>query len=144
MFPARYYDGTQHRSTIELGLVPIDVSLRELRCGFTELSGSVIPVNPVVMEEPIPWRLFGGRVTPEDVKRLIEEEIEDAEATVTHPRGEHDDDHLAAVVVSPAFEGESLVQQHQLVYDALGEHMTRDIHALELKTYTPDEYEDKN
>ncbi|WP_158057227.1 BolA family protein [Halorussus halophilus] len=77
----------------------------------------------------------------DDVKRLIEENVEDAEATVTHPRGEHDEDHLAATVVSPAFEGETLVAQHQLVYDALGDHMTTDIHALELKTYTPEEYE---
>ncbi len=77
-----------------------------------------------------------------DVERLIETGIEDARATVTHPRGPDDDDHLAAVVVSPAFEGEPLVQQHRLVYDALGEHMTTDIHALELKTYTPEEYED--
>lgn len=76
-----------------------------------------------------------------EVARLIESDIEDAEATVTQPRGTHDDDHLAAVVVSPAFEGESLVSQHQMVYDALGEYMTRDIHALELKTYTPEEYE---
>lgn len=76
-----------------------------------------------------------------EVERLIEDGVENAEATVTHPRGTHDEDHLAAVVVSPAFEGESLVAQHQLVYDALGEHMTTDIHALELKTYTPAEYE---
>ncbi len=78
---------------------------------------------------------------PDRVAQLIEEGIEDARATVHRARGEHDDDHLAAVVVSPAFEGKSLVAQHQLVYDALGEHMTRDIHALELKTYTPEEYE---
>jgi stress-induced morphogen len=77
----------------------------------------------------------------EEVERLIESGIEDADAAVTQPRGPEDDDHLAAVVVSPAFEGKPLVQQHQLVYDALGEHMTRDIHALELKTYTPEEYE---
>lgn len=77
----------------------------------------------------------------DEVARLIESDIEDAKATVTQPRGTHDDDHLAAVVVSPAFEGESLVSQHQMVYDALGEYMTRDIHALELKTYTPEEYE---
>lgn len=77
----------------------------------------------------------------EDVAALIESEIEDSEATVSQPRGVHDEDHLAAVVVSTAFEGKSLVQQHQLVYDALGEHMTTDIHALELKTYTPEEYE---
>lgn len=79
----------------------------------------------------------------EDVEALIESGIEDGEATVTHPRGTHDEDHLAAVVVSPAFEGKPLVQQHQLVYDALGEHMTTDIHALELKTYTPEEYENQ-
>jgi stress-induced morphogen len=74
-----------------------------------------------------------------EVERLIESGIEDAEASVTQPRGE-DDDHLAAVVVAPAFEGETIVNQHEQVYDALGEHMTTDIHALELKTYTPAEY----
>ncbi|NHN58441.1 MULTISPECIES: BolA family protein [Halorussus] len=78
----------------------------------------------------------------EDVAELIEDNIEDAEATVTHPRGPEDEDHLAAVVVSPAFEGELLVDQHEMVYDALGDHMTEDIHALELQTYTPDEYEE--
>ena len=77
----------------------------------------------------------------EDVERLIEANLEDADATVTHPRGPDDEDHLAATVVSPAFEGVPLVQQHELVYDALGDHMTTDIHALELKTYTPEEYE---
>jgi stress-induced morphogen len=82
-------------------------------------------------------------MNPEDVMRLIEENLEDAEATVSHPRGMDDEDHLAATVVSPAFEGESLVQQHEMVYDALGDHMTNDIHALELKTYTPDEYDDR-
>nr|WP_279530078.1 BolA family protein [Halospeciosus flavus] len=78
----------------------------------------------------------------DDIEELIESNIEDAEAEVTRARGKHDDDHLAATVVSPAFEGESLVNQHQLVYDALGDHMTTDIHALELSTYTPEEYEE--
>ena len=79
---------------------------------------------------------------PADVEDLIESNLEDAEATVTHARDEHDDDHLAATVVSPAFEGLPLVQQHQQVYDALDDHMTTDIHALELSTYTPEEYEE--
>ena len=79
----------------------------------------------------------------DEVQRLIEENLEDADATVSHPRGVHDEDHLAATVVSPAFEGEPLVQQHQLVYDALDGHMTTDIHALELKTYTPEEYAER-
>ncbi|GAB7017521.1 BolA family protein [Halostagnicola sp. A-GB9-2] len=81
-------------------------------------------------------------MNPADVEDLIESELEDADATVTRARGEHDDDHLAATVVSPAFDGLSLVQQHQNVYDALDGHMTTDIHALELSTYTPEEYED--
>jgi len=79
---------------------------------------------------------------PEDVERLIEDELADAKASVRRARGDHDDDHLAATVVSPAFKGRSLVDQHQLVYDALGDHMTTDIHALELSTYTPDEYDE--
>jgi stress-induced morphogen len=80
----------------------------------------------------------------EDVERLIEQNLEDADATVTHPRGVDDEDHLAATVVSPAFEGVPLVQQHELVYDALGEHMTTDIHALELKTYAPEEHAEQS
>jgi len=79
---------------------------------------------------------------PEEVERLIEANVPDATAEVTLPRGPDDEDHLAATVVSPAFEGESLVDQHQLVYDALGDHMTEDIHALEVTTYTPEEAPD--
>lgn len=76
---------------------------------------------------------------PEEVERLIESNLPDATADVGRPRGVHDDDHLAATVVSPAFEGKSLVDQHDMVYDALGEHMTADIHAIELTTRTPSE-----
>ena len=82
----------------------------------------------------------------DEVERRIEAGIPDAEATVTLPRvpdEDHEDAHFAAVVVSPAFEGETLVQQHQLVYDALGDAMTTEIHALEMKTFTPDEYEER-
>ncbi|MFB6108877.1 MAG: BolA family protein [Haloplanus sp.] len=81
----------------------------------------------------------------DDVERLIEAGIDGAAATVTKPRvpdEDHEDAHFAAVVVSPAFEGKRLVEQHQMVYDALEGHMTTDIHALEMKTYTPEEYEE--
>ena len=77
----------------------------------------------------------------DELESIIEAEIPDATATVSRARGSHDDDHLAATVISPAFEGESLVDQHEMVYDALGERMTTDIHALELKTYTPEQYD---
>ena len=84
-----------------------------------------------------------SHMSPEEVEAVIEEEIPEAEATVTLPRVHNDegeDAHYAAVVVSPAFDGETLVAQHQMVYDALEGHMTTDIHALEIKTYTPEEY----
>jgi len=80
-----------------------------------------------------------------DIEAAIEAGIKDCEATVSRPRSvdeEFEDAHFAATVVSPAFEGETLVDQHQQVYDALGEHMTTDIHAIELTTYTPEEYEE--
>lgn len=83
-----------------------------------------------------------GDMDPADIEALIEESLPDAEADVTRPRGPDDDDHFAATVVSPAFEGKNLVEQHDLVYDALGEKMTTEIHAIELSTYTPDEAED--
>ena len=81
-----------------------------------------------------------------DIEAAIEAGIDDAEATVSRPRQvdeAYEDAHYAAVVVSPAFEDKRLVAQHQLVYDALGEHMTTDIHAIELETYTPEQYADK-
>ncbi|HEX9619969.1 MAG TPA: BolA family protein [Polyangiaceae bacterium] len=49
-------------------------------------------------------------------------------------------DHWEALVVSAAFAGKSLIEQHQLVYRALGEAMAGPIHALALKTYTPEAY----
>lgn len=78
----------------------------------------------------------------DDVAELIEAGIEDADATVEKTRHEEDEDHLAAVVVSPAFEDVRLVDRHKMVYDAVGEAMTTEIHALEIKAYTPGEYED--
>jgi len=77
----------------------------------------------------------------EEVAALIEDELPDVTATVTTPRDPDDDKHYAVRVVSPAFEGKTLVDQHQLVHDALGEHLTREIHAIELRTLTPDEAE---
>ena len=47
-------------------------------------------------------------------------------------------DHWEALIVSKAFAGRSRIEQHQLVYAALGELMAGPIHALALKTLTPD------
>ena len=55
-----------------------------------------------------------------------------------------DGTHFEAVIVSPAFEGKRMVQQHQLVYAALGDRMRAEIHALGMKTYTPSQWQDLN
>jgi acid stress-induced BolA-like protein IbaG/YrbA len=44
------------------------------------------------------------------------------------------------VIVSAAFAGLSRIRQHQLVYGALGERMREEIHALSMKTYSPEEW----
>ena len=49
--------------------------------------------------------------------------------------------HFEAIVVSALFRGKPKVRQHQLVYAALGERMREDIHALSIKTLTPEEWQ---
>jgi acid stress-induced BolA-like protein IbaG/YrbA len=52
-------------------------------------------------------------------------------------------DHFEAVVVSELFEGKGLVERHQLVYNAIGEAMRAQVHALTLKTLTPAQYQNR-
>jgi acid stress-induced BolA-like protein IbaG/YrbA len=52
-----------------------------------------------------------------------------------------DGTHFDAVVVSSLFEGKRMVQQHQMVYAALGDRMRAEIHALALQTYTPTQWQ---
>ncbi len=48
--------------------------------------------------------------------------------------------HFRATIVSPRFEGLSIVEAQRLVYQALAEEMKSEIHALAMKTLTPDQY----
>lgn len=49
--------------------------------------------------------------------------------------------HLQVTVVSPQFEGVSLINRHRMVHQALKEAFAQGLHALELKTYTPQEWD---
>jgi acid stress-induced BolA-like protein IbaG/YrbA len=71
--------------------------------------------------------------------RSIEDSIR-AGLPVTHLTVSGDGAHFEAVIVSPSFAGLSRVKQHQLVYGALGERMREEIHALSMKTYSPEEW----
>jgi stress-induced morphogen len=75
---------------------------------------------------------------PARIQALLEQGLPDCTALVTDNAG--DKQHFQAEVVSSAFEGVSLVKQHRMVYQALGQHMRSDIHALALKTYTPSKW----
>ena len=67
-----------------------------------------------------------------EIERLIKQGIPDATVEITALAD--DDDHFAARVISSEFAGKSKVQQHQLVYKALGQTMGGALHALQLQT----------
>jgi acid stress-induced BolA-like protein IbaG/YrbA len=69
----------------------------------------------------------------------IESSIRDALAC-NHLEVRGDGAHFEAVIVSPAFAGLNRVRQHQLVYAALGDRMRQEIHALSMKTFSPEEW----
>ena len=70
------------------------------------------------------------------IEALIREAMPDAKVVIEDLRG--DGDHYSALVVSPACAGKSRVQQHQMVYAALGGRMGGELHALALQTCTPE------
>ena len=71
----------------------------------------------------------------DDIVSLIKETFPDAEVEIQDLRG--DGDHYAATVTSKEFEGKTRIQQHQMVYKALGTRMGNELHALALKTKAP-------
>ncbi|NJL85610.1 MAG: BolA family transcriptional regulator [Leptolyngbyaceae cyanobacterium SM1_1_3] len=76
-------------------------------------------------------------ISPDQVESMIQTGLPDADVEVQDLTG--GGDHYQVTVVSSAFEGCSLIQQHQLVYKALQQAMSSEaIHALSLKTYTPE------
>ena len=68
----------------------------------------------------------------EDIEAMIREALPDAKIEIVDTAG--DQNHYAAKVVSAAFAGKSLVQQHQMVYRALKGRMGGELHALQLTT----------
>ncbi len=76
-------------------------------------------------------------MNPEELKKLIKEAFADGHVDVTG-----DGRHFSAVVVSRAFSGKNMIAQHRLVYAALGDRFdTEAVHALSLKTYTPEQWQ---
>ena len=74
-------------------------------------------------------------VTPESIQQSIASGL-----ACEHVEVIGDGQHFQALIVSSAFAGKNRVQRHQLVYGALGERMREEIHALSMRTLTPEEW----
>jgi len=72
---------------------------------------------------------------PDEIKNIIENGLPGSIVKVIG-----DGTHFEATIVSDKFLGMGLVEQHQAVYRTLGDAMKESIHALSLKTYTPEQW----
>jgi stress-induced morphogen len=72
---------------------------------------------------------------PDEITDLIKAAFPDAQVEIEDLAG--DGDHYRATVRSQAFVGKTRLQQHQMVYEALGERMGGELHALALRTAAP-------
>ncbi len=76
-------------------------------------------------------------ISPEQVQTIIQERLSNAEVKVVG-----DGQHFEAVIVSADFAGMNRVKQHQMVYGVLQQELaTETIHALSLKTFTPEAWQ---
>ncbi len=78
-------------------------------------------------------------ITAENIKQYIETSLPCDQVQVEGDDGHH----FHAVIVSAEFRDKSMIQQHQLVYKALGDRMKQEIHALSMKTYTPEQWSEQ-
>ncbi|MFC3340567.1 BolA family protein [Paracandidimonas soli] len=73
--------------------------------------------------------------TPEQIRQYIADNL-----PCEHIEVQGDGAHFEALIVSAEFEGKRRIARHQRVYAALGDRMKEEIHALSMRTLTPDEY----
>jgi len=74
---------------------------------------------------------------PSAIRQLIEAGFDHAEVTVMSD----DNTHFEAVVVAREFAGKRALARHQLVYRTLGSLVGNEIHALSIRAYSPDEWQ---
>jgi len=76
-------------------------------------------------------------MSPSDIAELIEAGFEDASVNVVSD----DNTHFEAVIVAREFSGKRPLARHQLVYRTLGSLVGNEIHALSIRAFTPDEWQ---
>ncbi len=80
------------------------------------------------------------------IEKKIEQRLEEG---LTNPKIFLQDmtgtmDHFNAIIISDDFIGKNLIEQHRLVYNILGDMVTNEIHALQLKTLTWEQWKKEN
>ena len=78
-------------------------------------------------------------MTPDDIKQTIEQAVPESTAHVLDPM--HDGQHLQAFVISPVFDGMMLIKQHKMIMQPFKQAFAESVHALGLKTFTPERWE---
>lgn len=71
-------------------------------------------------------------IAPEEVQKMIEQAMPQAKVLVEDPF--NDQTHLKATIINPAFKGKSPIEQHRMVYSALGDAFSGPLHALQITT----------
>ena len=77
--------------------------------------------------------------TPDEVQHYIAQGL-----NCEHIEVDGDGQHFFATIVSAEFEGMSRIKRHQRVYQALGDRMRSEVHALSLRTFTPEAWAQSN
>jgi acid stress-induced BolA-like protein IbaG/YrbA len=79
-------------------------------------------------------------ISAPQIEALIIQALPDAQVNVLDPN--NDGQHFSAVVIAPQFTGLTMIKQHRLINEALKARIdSGEIHALQLKTFTPDQWQ---
>ena len=69
--------------------------------------------------------------------------IDESHLHAGHPGARSGGGHFVATIVSESFTGKNMLERHRMVYDALGDAMQTEIHALSIKAFTPQEIQNQ-
>lgn len=76
------------------------------------------------------------------IKDILRKKIKDSKIFIQDMNGQNN--HFSVIVISEKFEGLSIIKQHQIIYNALSSMITKEIHALQIKTFTWDKWKKEN
>ena len=76
------------------------------------------------------------------IKDILKNKIKNSKVFIQDMNGNQD--HFSVMVISSEFENLSIINQHKMIYDALGTMVTNEIHALQIKTFTLEQWKNEN